>query len=375
MGTSDFLAGTVLALPKERTGDDYELFIETWFREFLDAIDGLGTDDWPTRTLKAHRTTLIELCEAIQGALRHYFKGFPARAYDTLSMALDALSPWLDGLGTKADVSEHLRYLYRARMGSLAEYGRADLFHIPFEKRHLVKPQRYSIPGLPSLYLGGSSWVCWEELSRPAFEGLQVSRYQAVPGSGVRVLDLAYRPAVMSQFAKLLERDLEDETENARFVLSHAICWPLFAACSVRVRHAGSPFVPEYVVPQLLLQWVRDRSHFEGVRYFSTRVAHLQSGDDPEQIQAAATAGANYVFPAVNHLSVGHCSQLVSQFILSAPIAWPLVPNLRDIQDPPSGPPRWSIRLSTDSQVPYHGTIFYRVERGINALPCAAVRL
>ncbi|WP_293880615.1 MULTISPECIES: hypothetical protein [unclassified Sphingobacterium] len=43
-----------------------------------------------------------------------------------------------------------------------------DLFHIPFDKRSLVSTQRFSISGLPSLYLANSIYVAWEEMKRPS---------------------------------------------------------------------------------------------------------------------------------------------------------------------------------------------------------------
>lgn len=44
---------------------------------------------------------------------------------------------------------------------------RKDMFHIPLNKRGIVKTQRYSSPGYPCLYLGASIYTCWEELHRP----------------------------------------------------------------------------------------------------------------------------------------------------------------------------------------------------------------
>lgn len=282
--------------------------------------------------------------------------------------------PWLQKLGTTKDVSSYLKYLYRIRVGSLADYRRADIFHIPFEKRQIVSPQRYSILGLPSLYLGGSVWVCWEEMNRPAFEQIQVSRFKAVPMSNVRVLDFAYRPAVMARFATFLQSDLHKVTDNAEFILSYAMCWPLLADCSIRVRYPDNPFVPEYVVPQLLLQWIRDESHFEGIRYFSMRIAQHEDGLDAEQIQAAASAAANYAFPTVRKASTGHCKQLSSQFELSMPMAWPVIQNVQMITlDPESGPPRWILRLHENSKILYLNTSFYSCERKINSLPCRSV--
>lgn len=57
--------------------------------------------------------------------------------------------------------------LYKCRENSRQfHYSKDEMFHIPYDKRSLVGNQRYSVTGLPCLYLGGSSYICWEEIGR-----------------------------------------------------------------------------------------------------------------------------------------------------------------------------------------------------------------
>ncbi|WP_052675768.1 hypothetical protein [Paenibacillus sp. IHBB 10380] len=63
--------------------------------------------------------------------------------------------------GIIAEADEH------KRVGSNHSLTRQEMFHIPFELKGRAATQRYSIPGLPSLYLGSSCYICWEELHRP----------------------------------------------------------------------------------------------------------------------------------------------------------------------------------------------------------------
>lgn len=57
--------------------------------------------------------------------------------------------------------------MYKCRENSkLFHFLKDEMFHIPYEKRNLVGNQRFSLSGLPCLYLGGSSYICWEELGR-----------------------------------------------------------------------------------------------------------------------------------------------------------------------------------------------------------------
>lgn len=58
---------------------------------------------------------------------------------------------------------------FRARLSeNVVEFSSEDMLHIPFNKRHIVKSERFSIPGLPCLYLGNSSYACWVEMGCPA---------------------------------------------------------------------------------------------------------------------------------------------------------------------------------------------------------------
>ena len=76
----------------------------------------------------------------------------------------DSISFGLYNLDYKYDVQ-----FFRARCSEkTVDYKREEMLHIPFSKRSLVKSGRFSIPGLPCLYLGTTSYVCWLELGRPA---------------------------------------------------------------------------------------------------------------------------------------------------------------------------------------------------------------
>ena len=41
-----------------------------------------------------------------------------------------------------------------------------EMYHIPFEKNHLVGNERFSTTGVPTLYLSSSIYGCWEETGR-----------------------------------------------------------------------------------------------------------------------------------------------------------------------------------------------------------------
>ena len=86
----------------------------------------------------------------------------------------------------------------------------------------------------------------------------------------------------------------------------------MIAACSVKRDHEH-PFAAEYVVPQLVLQWVMEEQECAGIRFFSTHVRP----DETEMLWAM-----NYVFPAIPPPDVGHSQQLRNLFELTDPCLW-----------------------------------------------------
>ncbi len=361
----ELFCSKLFGLPMDRLEEDFEKFLRELFEKFIIQVDLLTGNDWVTAQLKANRSTIEELCESIISALGYYYDGAPHKAYSQFSLEINKFLPWLEEWRNPMNTNEELQYLYRVRLGNLSDYSRRDLFHIPFEKRHLVGPMRYSISGLPSLYLGGSIWICWEELSRPRFEDMQISRYRAVPDKKLHILDFGFPPKCIGEIMKDRLDSLETKCPFSSIVLAYAICWPLLAACSIRVMHKNSSFIPEYIIPQLLLQWIRNESNFDGIRYFSTRIVPIV--DDP-------TPASNYVFPVKLRQSNGVCKDLAEKFLMSRPLPWSII-ECCDIESvkPDAGVPEWLLKINSDIEIPYWKTQFFRTEAKINSFTCAKV--
>ncbi len=113
------------------------------------------------------------------------------------------------------------------------------------------------------------------------------------------------------------DRRLKDVVEKyINLLVSHIICWPLIAACSIVRKDSNSKFAPEYVIPQMLLQWVMeyedDNGKIDGIRYFSAKKTNYLG---------PIKSIVNYVFPAIK--SPGdrdYSSMLAEKFEISAPI-------------------------------------------------------
>ena len=87
----------------------------------------------------------------------------------------------------------------------------------------------------------------------------------------------------------------------------------------MRVKHPDGDFKPEYVIPKIILQWIRNINRFDGVCYTSTHI---------KETLELPTAQMNFAFPAREMLSEGHCPRLREDFELTQPVSWQIASTL-----------------------------------------------
>ena len=223
--------------------------------------------------------------------------------------------------------------LYRVRkINEERIYSRREIFHTPFSKRATISTCRYSIAGYPCLYLGTSIELCRKETEISRKKNTLVSMFQIERNAeinhiNIEVLDLAIKPTDFSidRIRKFDDVDLD----NINAKKSYLQLYPLIAACSIIAKCKKDPFVPEYIIPQLLMQWLRNKndtrvhqsdsvnySELCGIRYFSCRSIK------------AAEKDYNYVFPVcINTCSerndgnnIDYCNILSNAFKFTLPV-------------------------------------------------------
>jgi hypothetical protein len=388
---SEFFRSAAVSLP--RGGFDgglrtFDAFLEDAFRSYIAAVRLVDDHDFPDICSEVERSLeMIErLSERIATAVKHNLEGYPHLAYSEIEKALTLIG--IEKLFSTLSGSKHNRAfpsemeffsecvlhppLYRVRaIGSTTaakQLSRTDIFHVPFESRRRVGNQRYSVAGLPCLYLGSSIWICWQELNRPELDNVWVSRFRLA--EDVRVLDLQFPPIFAWHLfgalrkpqgaqGKTQPKELLDRFDE-RFVTSYILCWPLLAACSIKVESVDGSFFPQYIVPQMLLQWVTKERKVDGIRYFSTKT--------PAE-EADVYAYCNYVFPAREIAAFGHCAHLRKKFHLTAPIPWEFL-QIVDIHETYFGPSNAQavVNLSEDFRVFYSNTEFFRSESKLGVI-------
>jgi len=298
------------------------------------------------------------LREGILDTIDIYYKGNPSGAYNRLKKTFEETN--MNGFMDKQHQLESGTNLFRLRTSDdNYPLSREQLFHIPFELRSRVSTQRYSIPGLPSLYTANSIYVAWEELKRPTFSSIHANRL--VNNYTVSLLDLTTDIFTRNeQYMDLDHCGLE--------LLYKLTLWPLIAACSVKVQHPYDPFKPEYIIPQLLLQWI-NKTNVAGIKYSSTHI----------DLSQAAHEGTfyNIVFPVLTFdKESGYCHSLTNLFKSTEILPFQLrqfimqsdrlehqesISRLvnRDIQ---------TISLIKNTPQPYSSTIFGLVEHNLKGL-------
>jgi hypothetical protein len=353
---SDWIAATDSLVPKPPPLGELEPHLRDFFDAHLRAINAFSPGSLEDR-IRSELPRIEQLGRGVIDAVRHQLAGSPASAYRVFRDALAGVRRNLDDLLDDVPETRRLAPTYRMRVSARPRpFSREELFHIPFHLRRLVSSQRFSIEGLPCLYLGYSTYVCWEELLRPSFSSIYVAQFR-FRHVAFRVLDLAYVPRFQGQLLLLWLQNGPNAPRLANTLVALTVLWPLIAACSVRTSERDAPFKPEYIVPQLLLQWIMEETDWHGIRYFSSRVGAPQG----------ILTGANLVLPARRIGLGGHCDVLRGIFDVTEVWNWEML--LAVTTPMRSTQVTGSIEAAPDAFVDYLGSHFWRVESMLNERP------
>lgn len=187
--------------------------------------------------------------------------------------------------------SEELSF-FKARVGG-EKFLRRDMLHIPFDKRELIKTQRFSIPGVPCLYLGTTSYVCWLEMNRPQDSEFNVSSYK-IPKELIILNLVGDQMLINGQASNSLLCPNEARFENISLLKAMIEFFPLICATSYTVRNTDRQFKSEYIISQLVMQCLEELN-IDGIAYVSKQVSSGIIGY-PQCVNLAIPIKANYDF-------------------------------------------------------------------------------
>ena len=213
------------------------------YRNLLSQLDGNERlDNWNTCT-----ATVKEITSKIIEIATTSYKGLPSIAYAKFK---NVLYKYRDNV--ISDTSRNISF-YRIRVIKDRRTGIKydEMFHIPLTYRRIVKTQRYSTPGFPCLYLGMSAYGCWEEMHRPLMTDCWISRLENT--QEIKLLDL--RIPNNESFLYKFDR--------------YIYMFPFIIACMIPVKNAEDIYKPEYIIPQLFIEWIIKTKKCDGVIYTS----------------------------------------------------------------------------------------------------------
>ena len=242
----------------EKDGDYYE-DLKAKYRKLIQVSKDAGADDISLKIIKKYS-------EKVKEAVRLYYNGNISKSHNIIrNLVKDcadnelAVSTLVNSNAFPGIKGTEIQ-LFRARVSdSVHTYKVSEMLHLPFYMRGRTGNYRFSIPGIPSLYLGNSSYACWLELGRPAEHKFNVA--PVILDGSQKIFNLA----VMSRNWFSLN-ELEEEDVH---------CWLklfiLMMATSYTVREENRTFKSEYIVSQSIMLACKELG-YDGVAYFSKRV-------------------------------------------------------------------------------------------------------
>ena len=296
-------------LPIRWSGNDFANYLKNFLNQYQSKIKTITGEQVSDDGI----VLINKICDLLIDSVNFYLNGFPAQAYQTFQYLMDYLiqNPLRVYLKSVHELFEgfndELNLFRVVRVQDNIQYNRTRLFHTPYNLRSKVATCRYSIAGYPSLYLGTNLELCCEEIQyNPHTELGIASRFQLEREirrneTTISVIELAVKPQdffTQDNNERIGRRFRGLNLHSSQTRSAYLLWFPVIAACSFIRANKKDPFAAEYIVPQLLMQWVRSEMNSRiiekpysvlnqliGVRYFSCAS------------KRASDLGFNYVFP------------------------------------------------------------------------------
>lgn len=276
------------------------------FEGFLNALKQMPELS-PCVDIAKKQITLIKL------AYQNYYSGDIAaalRKMRTIINEIEKLSPYLMCNLEDLYIDSESKDWFRARKADRHPLTKADMRHIPASMRGKASNFRYSINGIPCLYIANSIYACWEELDRPCLEDFWVNRY--LPIKSIKILNLSTTPDEIVNAHMSLKKVANKSLPFDEAVKGYMYVFALQCACSIVVEEENRASREEYVIPQLLMMQIAKHG-IEGIMYFSTKFSMgSQVG--------ASWISKNIAIPAFDLYDKEYSDKIKGMFAMSEPI-------------------------------------------------------
>lgn len=266
------------------------------FAKYLSEIEQIDKNDFQHKfrnegvTFDEFKDKAKHICEKVEECILEKKNGKPHKAHIILKELLSGNIANKAIIDYAREYVSHDKNFYRIVYipKDKVEEGKNYAEHRPFEERFLIKEGRFSLPGFPCLYLGGSEEVCEKEVGKGnKGECKFVNQYQIRDDKSIKFLSLA--PPINDSLQELL---------------GFLVLYPLILASQSPKKHSEGVFHEEYIIPQLLMEYVREnREDVDGIRYLSS---HYMDGEMLKMM--------NYVLPVTEIKESGYDEKLMDKF-------------------------------------------------------------
>lgn len=272
----------------------------------INQLEGRLSDE-----IKARIEEIRTLCYGLIASVEEYYLGHVNKSYQHFKESTGLVKKYLSLQHQFVLYNEQTtqileQFYFKARIGLATSYSNKEMFIRPFEQREDILTYRYSIPGLPCLYLSNNVLTAWYELDCPDINTLQISRFE---------LHNQLKKLYFGDQRKLLVYSNSEKTESDRNIINYFTYFPLHAVCTIKTKNKNSIFKPEYIFPQLLMQWLHDED-IDMIEYMSTKV-------NSNQINGLGSFQFNNIaIPAKSFAKEGVCESLKASIKVTEPISW-----------------------------------------------------
>ncbi len=309
MTEKELLNSNFLELPLNRDDNDFPKYVEEYLSNYIERLKKV--DGRFSKEINNRLPLITELANGLIESIEKYYIGKTAESYTLFKKAVDTIKPYLDIQLFNINSKDFQQEIYfKARTFQGKQLSKKDMFIRPFEHREIIPTYRYSIPGLPCLYLSSHISTAWCELDYPDINTLQISKFE-IDKSFKRL----YFTWNINNYRIILKTKVPNDAIDRQF-LRYLTYFPLHALCSLKIKNPNSIFKPEYIFPQFLMQWIGEEN-IDMIEYMSTQVDYSKFNTENSFIQYK-----NIAIPAKKSKVNGICEILKSKIKVTEPISW-----------------------------------------------------
>lgn len=210
-------------------------------------------------------------CDSILSAIVNYYSGSFSCAYFTISKLIDeiekdekseyAISTLKRNFIIPKNSKDEIQFFRARKSNAITRYEKEEMLHVPFDKRELCCDGRFSISGIPCLYIGNTSYVCWLEMGSPADHEFNVAPFKI--DNNLTFLNLAIP-------INYLYSTLEHHQTNEFYFLMKIFL--IQVAISYCIKEENRVFHSEYIISQLIMKICMEKK-YDGIIYYSTKAS------------------------------------------------------------------------------------------------------